>query len=102
VGKVASGSEIKAAYKQRALAWHPDKHDSAELKARAEEQFKLLGDALAVLGEPLPKQCVRRCPSLLPASHPCIRSAANTIYLSTYTTTNLSFDVYFVVYTHCM
>ena len=100
---MASGSEIKAAYKQRALAWHPDKHDSAELKARAEEQFKLLGDALAVLGEPLPKQCVRRLPvsaPRFPSLH--TRSAANTIYLSTYTTTNLSFDVYFVVYTHCM
>jgi hypothetical protein len=66
VGKVASGCEIKAAYKQRAMAWHPDKHDSAELKERAEEQFKLLGEALAVLGEPLAKQCVRPCPLCCP------------------------------------
>jgi hypothetical protein len=41
VPRVASGAEIRAAYKQRALAWHPDKHDSPELKQRAEEQFKV-------------------------------------------------------------
>ena len=96
---MASGSEIKAAYKQRALAWHPDKHDSAELKARAEEQFKLLGDALAVLGEPLPKQCVRRLPVSAPRfpSLYTLKLQIRPIYPPT-TTMDLSCRIYI----HCM
>eukprot|EP00238_Polyblepharides_amylifera_P008005 CAMPEP_0196578772 /NCGR_PEP_ID=MMETSP1081-20130531/7610_1 /TAXON_ID=36882 /ORGANISM="Pyramimonas amylifera, Strain CCMP720" /LENGTH=563 /DNA_ID=CAMNT_0041898089 /DNA_START=331 /DNA_END=2023 /DNA_ORIENTATION=+ len=49
VPKLASAMEVKAAYKQRAMEWHPDKHDSDELKERAEEQFKLLGEGLEIL-----------------------------------------------------
>jgi len=49
---VASALEIKAAYKQRALEWHPDKHNgSDEAKREAEERFKLLGEALEILGD---------------------------------------------------
>jgi len=49
---VASALEIKAAYKQRALEWHPDKHnESDEAKRVAEERFKLLGEALEILGD---------------------------------------------------
>ena len=52
VPSVASQMEIKAAYKQRALEWHPDKHtESEEARAAAEGRFKLLGEALEILGD---------------------------------------------------
>ena len=39
--------EIKSAYKQRALEYHPDKHTESEEGRRvAEEKFKVLGEAL--------------------------------------------------------
>jgi DnaJ family protein C protein 7 len=51
VGSVASEKEIRAAYKQQALKWHPDRFSEkgeAERK-EAEEKFKELGDALELL-----------------------------------------------------
>jgi len=49
---IASQLEIKAAYKARALEHHPDKHtESEEARLRAEATFKLLGEALEVLGD---------------------------------------------------
>ena len=52
VPSIASGVEIKHAYKQQALVWHPDKHaDSEEHRKAAEERFKLLGEALEILGD---------------------------------------------------
>merc|ERR1719502_849327 len=52
IPSVASTVEIKAAYKQRALEWHPDKHtESEEARAAAEAKFKLLGEALEILGD---------------------------------------------------
>jgi DnaJ family protein C protein 7 len=53
VGQLASELEIKAAYKQQALIYHPDKQPtdaSVEDKNKAEAHFKLLGIALDVLG----------------------------------------------------
>lgn len=50
VPTIASSIEIKSAYKQRALEWHPDKHtESTEAKEKAEVHFKLLGEALEIL-----------------------------------------------------
>jgi len=52
VPTVASSLEIKAAYKARALEWHPDKHTQSEVaRAAAESKFKLLGEALEILGD---------------------------------------------------
>lgn len=52
VPSIASGVEIKQAYKQQALVWHPDKHSDSEVhRAAAEERFKLLGEALEILGD---------------------------------------------------
>ena len=49
---IASIMEIKSAYKQRALEYHPDKHTESEGARRAaEEKFKLLGEALEILGD---------------------------------------------------
>jgi len=52
VPSIASTLEIKAAYKQRALEWHPDKHTaSEEARLKAEAHFKLLGEALEILSD---------------------------------------------------
>lgn len=52
VPSIASQMEIKGAYKQQALKWHPDKHNETEESRRtAEARFKLLGEALEILGD---------------------------------------------------
>jgi DnaJ family protein C protein 7 len=58
VPKVASVVEIKTAYKQRAKELHPDKHADKSVAevAEFEKQFKLMGDALDVLGDPMKRQ----------------------------------------------
>ena len=59
VKRVASESEIKAAYKRRALECHPDKvadRADAAAKARAEAAFKRLGEALEILTDPFKRQ----------------------------------------------
>ncbi len=48
VKKTASHDEIKSAYRDLALKFHPDKNKSTE----AEEKFKEINEAYAVLGEP--------------------------------------------------
>ena len=54
---VASTVEIKAAYKQAALLWHPDKHNtSEEARLAAEARFKLLGEALEILGDEMSRK----------------------------------------------
>lgn len=57
VPSVASTVEIKAAYKQCALVWHPDKHNtSEEARLAAEARFKLLGEALEILGDEMSRK----------------------------------------------
>lgn len=53
VSSIASVVEIKSAYKARALECHPDRHHdmSGEERAKAEEEFKLLGEALEMLAD---------------------------------------------------
>eukprot|EP00037_Helgoeca_nana_P003067 m.37854 g.37854 ORF g.37854 m.37854 type:complete len:625 (-) comp13232_c0_seq2:147-2021(-) len=56
--RVASEREIKAAYRSRALEQHPDKHTNngaAEL-AKAEADFKMLGEALEILTDTMKRQ----------------------------------------------
>ena len=54
---VASTVEIKAAYKQAALLWHPVKHNtSEEARLAAEARFKLLGEALEILGDEMSRK----------------------------------------------
>jgi DnaJ-class molecular chaperone len=45
VDKNASKADIKAAYRQQALAWHPDRNKAAD----AEEKFKEINEAYEVL-----------------------------------------------------
>lgn len=48
VSKDASDSEIKKAYRKLAMAWHPDKNQG---NSEAEEKFKKIADAYAILGD---------------------------------------------------
>jgi len=50
ISTIATEGEIKMAYKARALVCHPDKAEESARPA-AEESFKLLGEALEILGD---------------------------------------------------
>jgi len=52
VDKNATGAEIKKAYRQKALEWHPDRNKSAE----AEQRFKEVNEAYEILSNPQKKQ----------------------------------------------
>ncbi|MGI9861803.1 J domain-containing protein [Moorella naiadis] len=51
VKREATPKEIKAAYRRLARQWHPDLHTGKE-KQEAEEKFKLINEAYAVLSDP--------------------------------------------------
>ena len=52
VSKGASGDEIKKAYRKLALEWHPDRNKAAH----ANEKFKEINEAYAVLSDPKKKE----------------------------------------------
>jgi curved DNA-binding protein CbpA len=51
VGRRANSKEIKKAYREAALVWHPDKHKGEEEKERAEKQFQLVAEAYEVINK---------------------------------------------------
>lgn len=53
VSENASKDEIRKAYKKLAIKWHPDKNP--ENKEEAEEKFKAISEAYAVLSDPKKK-----------------------------------------------
>jgi DnaJ homolog subfamily C member 7 len=54
IEKSADETDIKKAYRKKAIEWHPDKHtnDSAEEMKHAEAMFKDVGEAYAILSDP--------------------------------------------------
>lgn len=52
INKDATQDDIKRAYRQLAMKWHPDKHvsDSEQDKKKAEDKFKALSEAYEILG----------------------------------------------------
>lgn len=50
--------ELKKCYKKEAMKWHPDRHSmkSEAEKQHAEDQFKLVSEANAVLQDPEKKR----------------------------------------------
>lgn len=55
VSKNATAEELKKAYRQQALKWHPDRHTGEE-KKKAEQQFKQINQAYEVLRDPQKRQ----------------------------------------------
>lgn len=53
VGRKATQKEIKKAYREGALNWHPDKHSTAseEEREKAETKFQLIAEAYEVLSD---------------------------------------------------
>ncbi|MEK7073985.1 MAG: J domain-containing protein [Patescibacteria group bacterium] len=52
ISKSASAAEVKAAYRKLALEWHPDRNKAAN----ANEKFKEINEAYAVLSDPKKKE----------------------------------------------
>ena len=54
VDRNASEEQIKSAYRKEALKWHPDRHanDPEDKKKEAEEKFKEIAEAYAILSDP--------------------------------------------------
>ena len=51
LGRGATQDEIKKAYRQLALKWHPDRHKEGK-RAEAEQRFKRISEAYEVLSDP--------------------------------------------------
>ena len=60
VETTATEAEIKKAYRKLSLKWHPDRLGQpdhlARTKEEAEAKFKEIGEAYAILGDPVKKQ----------------------------------------------
>ncbi len=54
ISKNAGADEIKKAYRNQALKWHPDKHSGD--KTEAEKKFKEINEAYQVLSDPKKKE----------------------------------------------
>lgn len=52
VGPRATADELKDAYRAKARAWHPDKHEGEATRAEAEAKFKEITFAYWVLSDP--------------------------------------------------
>jgi DnaJ-class molecular chaperone len=51
VARTANADEVKKAYRQLALKWHPDRHKEGK-RAEAEQRFKRISEAYEVLSDP--------------------------------------------------
>ena len=51
--------EIKKAYRDQALQWHPDKHSGEEEKEIAEKKFQLVAEAYEILSDEIGRASCR-------------------------------------------
>jgi DnaJ homolog subfamily C member 3 len=51
VARNAPAKEIKKAYREQALLWHPDKHTGEDEKETAEKKFQLVAEAYEILSD---------------------------------------------------
>jgi DnaJ family protein C protein 3 len=51
ISRKATTKDIKKAYRELALKWHPDKHVGEEEKEKAERQFQLVAEAAEILSD---------------------------------------------------
>lgn len=66
VTRKATVKEIKKAYREMALKWHPDKHNGEEEKEKAEKQFQLVAEAYEVLEDAEKRQKYDRGEDVFP------------------------------------
>lgn len=57
----ASPEVIKAAYRQLAMKYHPDRQPDAQARRRAEEQMKAINAAYEILSDPVQRAEYDRC-----------------------------------------
>eukprot|EP00965_Chrysotila_dentata_P247334 6207689-Pleurochrysis_carterae.AAC.1 len=58
VSRDASSAQVKHAFRRKAMLWHPDRHVESDeaMKAKAEEQFKLVSLAYSILSDPVKRR----------------------------------------------
>jgi len=66
IGRRATQKEIKKAYRDQALQWHPDKHSGEDEKEKAEKQFQLVAEAYEVLSDEEKRKKYDRGEEVLP------------------------------------
>lgn len=66
ISRRATQKEIKKAYRELALVWHPDKHKGEEEKEKAEKQFQLVAEAYEVLSDDEKRQKYDRGEDVFP------------------------------------
>jgi len=66
VSRKATMKDIKKAYREGALKWHPDKHKGDDEKERAEKQFQLVAEAYEVLSDEEKRQKYDRGEDVFP------------------------------------
>jgi DnaJ family protein C protein 3 len=66
VKRSATIKQIKKAYREQALLWHPDKHTGEEEKSKAEKQFQLVAEAYEVLSDKEKRQMYDRGEDVFP------------------------------------
>ena len=69
--------QIKKAYREQALMWHPDKHQGEEEKVVAETKFQLVAEAYEVLSDDEKVTPYRYTLSTYPVTNP-----SNSLYLT--------------------
>ena len=66
VSRKATSKQIKKAYRELALQWHPDKHKGEEEKEKAEKQFQAIAEAYEILSDEEKRAAYDRGEEVLP------------------------------------